>query len=308
MDALDFKIFREIFYSSWPFQWTVRAPFTEVARKLQVTDDTVRSRIRRMQESGFLRGWETVVNPSVLGLQAVMIEVPPISPKKTDECIEIISLMEGSRWIFPFESGRMRLMFFLRDGPHLDRVVACIGKITGTRPERWHLNVERSRVRLTRSDWKLIAAIRRDSRRSVHEIEKATGLPRRTLQRRLTRLIESRAIFTSPVNDLSRMGSARIVSLRIPPDADVDPQEVIHKVIPDTNFVAKFQGPTTLGIAFLQGPEEIASLKARAKQELKGQRHYVDVFKHRITCHSWLDSVVHEQVQMGAPDEPVQLA
>jgi DNA-binding Lrp family transcriptional regulator len=75
MDTLDVNIFRDLTNDSYgaPHQSDLRRPLKEVARAFRVDEDTVRSRLRRLRKSGFLRGWVAIVNPSLLRMNVTRL-------------------------------------------------------------------------------------------------------------------------------------------------------------------------------------------------------------------------------------------
>ena len=67
-DNLYFKILREL-VSSPGLRKSGRESYVELAKKLGVDDQTVRSTLGRMQKSGFLKTWSASLNPHVFGME-----------------------------------------------------------------------------------------------------------------------------------------------------------------------------------------------------------------------------------------------
>jgi DNA-binding Lrp family transcriptional regulator len=66
-DNLYSRILRELYSPAW-LRKSGRESYIELAKKLGIDDQTVRSAIGRMQKSGFLKTWSISLNPHLLGM------------------------------------------------------------------------------------------------------------------------------------------------------------------------------------------------------------------------------------------------
>ena len=73
-DDLDFRIIREI-GGSRPIQWNVRESYSNIARKLGVDEETVRMRVNRARESGFLPELRMMVNPLLINCREANLDL-----------------------------------------------------------------------------------------------------------------------------------------------------------------------------------------------------------------------------------------
>lgn len=62
LDATDRAIVREL-------QRNARTPFSEIARRIDMSSATVHDRVKRMEEEGVIRGYHAEIEPSALGLE-----------------------------------------------------------------------------------------------------------------------------------------------------------------------------------------------------------------------------------------------
>lgn len=62
LDDTDRAILREL-------QQNARTPFSEIARRIDMSSATVHDRVKRMEEAGVIRGYHATVEPSALGLE-----------------------------------------------------------------------------------------------------------------------------------------------------------------------------------------------------------------------------------------------
>jgi len=61
LDDTDRAILREL-------QRNARTPFSEIARRIDMSSATVHDRVKRMEEEGVIRGYHAAVEPAALGL------------------------------------------------------------------------------------------------------------------------------------------------------------------------------------------------------------------------------------------------
>ena len=62
LDDTDRAILREL-------QQNARTPFSEIARRIDMSSATVHDRVKRMEEEGVIRGYHAEVEPAALGLE-----------------------------------------------------------------------------------------------------------------------------------------------------------------------------------------------------------------------------------------------
>jgi Lrp/AsnC family leucine-responsive transcriptional regulator len=63
-----------------------RATYAEIGRAVGLAPSTVHDRMRRLEESGVIRGYRAVVNPEAIGLfVTALISVTPLDPKQPDD-------------------------------------------------------------------------------------------------------------------------------------------------------------------------------------------------------------------------------
>ena len=102
-DALYFRLLRELSGPSM-FRRSGFESFEGLAKKLGVDDQTVRSSLKRFQDSGFLRGWSAILNPHVFGMEAesVILRTPKLSSRTNSEIVAQLMLIDGVAIIFKF--------------------------------------------------------------------------------------------------------------------------------------------------------------------------------------------------------------
>jgi DNA-binding Lrp family transcriptional regulator len=184
MDSLDVRIWREMVHDKpkYPMQSDIRKSFRAIADKLGVDEDTVRNRFGRMQDSGFVLGWDLVPNANVL------------------------DVVFHQAW---FDVGA---------GLPKGDVVTKLRKIPSAIQVQLHLGAGLSFVdvaedrrayeqtyEMTKTDWRIVVGLRGDPRGSYGSIAEATGLSVRTVQRRVQRMTEQAAILLIPRFDITKL-------------------------------------------------------------------------------------------------------
>src|SRR5689334_19343223 len=77
-----------------PGRWNVRKSYVDVARSLGVDEETVRNRLKRLKDSGFLIGWRLLPNPSLFGRSSILQQLTFDSPMAKDDAISRLRQMD----------------------------------------------------------------------------------------------------------------------------------------------------------------------------------------------------------------------
>jgi Lrp/AsnC family transcriptional regulator for asnA, asnC and gidA len=76
-------------------QENARTPFSDIAKKLKVSEGTVHNRVRRMLESGVIRGFKAVVAPEKVGKPLTAIICINADPHKGKQILQRVVQMKG---------------------------------------------------------------------------------------------------------------------------------------------------------------------------------------------------------------------
>ena len=127
MDELDQLILQTL-------QEDGRTPFTQIAKQAGVSETTIRSRYRSLEEAGIVRT-VGVVDPFALGFQAPAIIGVSADTDKIDQVARTIAeFPEVSYLVMTLGSCNLTAEVFCRDLHHLtDLVTQKIGRIPGVR-------------------------------------------------------------------------------------------------------------------------------------------------------------------------------
>ena len=222
VDVLDVKILKDLIQrrATAPLDPQFRKSFTDIAQKLGVDSDTVRNRVRKLQQARLLGDWHIVVNPHLLGGDDVAIWLD-VQPATKDGLIDKIKVMQGVSIITIFLGSR--LMFFLRHDSQrfFETQLELVRRIS----KAPHLDFAKlpfpeCTLKLSRTDWTVLRALHTSPRKTYAAISKEVGLSIRTVKRRLDRLIQGGVAFALPEVSPKALQGAVMAALEVayPPD------------------------------------------------------------------------------------------
>jgi len=212
-DTLDVAILR-----SWLDEGSALTGFDprnspeRIARRLNVAPATVRRRLKMWRSRGFLRGFDVLPNPGLLGgrLAARLLEFE--SSIAQEQAVGPISLIDG---IVQIEPARTTLLavYFVESSSQSERRRQQLEGIEGVRqvgPE-WSFEFPPCSRRMSRADWRLVLALRRRPEAKLAELAAEVGQSTRTTSRRYDSLLDEGAVIFDPVWDFSRFSQTLAV-------------------------------------------------------------------------------------------------
>jgi DNA-binding Lrp family transcriptional regulator len=205
-ESLDFAILR-----SWMDEGSALIGFDprnspeRVARRLRVGPATVRRRLKLWRSRGFLRGFDVIPNPALLGGRLAARHLEFGSSIAQEAAVGPLSLIDG---IVQIEPARKTLLavYFVESGSQGERRRKQLQGIEGVRevgPE-WSFEFPACSRRMSRADWRLVLALRRNPEAKLAELAAETGQSTRTTSRRYDSLLADGAVIFDPVWDFSR--------------------------------------------------------------------------------------------------------
>lgn len=75
LDKLDFDIIKEMRHNA-------RVPFLEISKKLDVSESTIRHRVKNLEEKGVIREYSLNIDPVKMGFDAVAYVGVDVQPEK----------------------------------------------------------------------------------------------------------------------------------------------------------------------------------------------------------------------------------
>lgn len=200
-DQLDVRILKEFGSPNSP-QWNVRESYERVTDRIGVDEETVRKRVLRMKrarakELGSLPPWLMKPNPYLLERQGALLDLEVEPELRKAETISKLKQLPGIVTMFDFMGKGVTVILYYENDSTLDRSVNQIGAICGCTPVVVQQVFPQPSVDMKKEDWKIISIMADDARMDLHGVTKLTGITVRTIQRRLAKLIEGKAIYLS---------------------------------------------------------------------------------------------------------------
>ncbi|MBS7660291.1 Lrp/AsnC family transcriptional regulator [Candidatus Bathyarchaeota archaeon] len=110
-------------------------PFTEIARRLKVSESTIRKRVEKLRKDGVIKKFTIIVEPSKMGLNTVAIVGIDVDPQKLLEVADKLCKIPETRYVATSTGDHMIMTeIWTRDGKELTKVISeKIGTIDGVK-------------------------------------------------------------------------------------------------------------------------------------------------------------------------------
>jgi DNA-binding Lrp family transcriptional regulator len=170
-----------------------------------VDEETVRRRVKRARESGFLKGWKLFLNPHLIGLESTGMQLEIDDEERKSAVISQVEQVDGVVILIDFHGKALRIILYYENESDFERKAQQIRAICGDdKLIRWKGGFPASDLKMKRTDWEIVKAFRKDPRRSPSEVADELRISPRTVKRRLTIMTENNSIFMLPELDYDR--------------------------------------------------------------------------------------------------------
>ena len=195
LDDLDVRILREVNSPDCP-QWNVRESYTAIGRRVGVDEETIRLRLRRLRDRGVLPALRVTVNPHLLGLEEVGVDLDVPDEATKSAVLSRLQSLPGITQVADFQGSG--IMVVVWHEPH--RAVPWLGQQIDplgawTLRASWTTPFPEPTVPMRPLDWRILTAIRDDARKDLRAVAATLHTTVRTVYRRLSALTEGKAAF-----------------------------------------------------------------------------------------------------------------
>ena len=298
LDDLQIRIMKEL-ASPRSFRWDIRESYASIAEKIGVDEETVRRRVKRARESGFLKGWKLFLNPHLIGLESTGMQLDIDNEERKADVIKQVEQVNGVVILIDFHGRALRIILYFENETDLDRKIRQINSICGSSTlTRWQGGFPAVDLKMKRTDWEIVKAFRSDPRRSPSEVAGEVGVSTRTVKRRLTVMTENNSIFMLPELDYDKSLGVACDFLIICPD-ETKRNEVnklmrqkLERVVFSLTDVKGFSIFALICPNLSEGEEVQRWLKG-----LDGVSEVrVDIMRENILVGRWLDQEIERQL------------
>jgi len=108
-------------------------PFTEIARRLKLSESTVRKRVEKLVQEGVIKKFTIIVEPSKIGLNATAIVGIDVEPPKLLEISQKLCELSEVKYVATSTGDHMIMIeIWARDTKELAKIISeKIGVING---------------------------------------------------------------------------------------------------------------------------------------------------------------------------------
>jgi DNA-binding Lrp family transcriptional regulator len=162
-----------------------------IAKRLQVTTNTVKNRIRNLKTEGVLQGFETHLSATFFNATHCWLSAMLQGNEPEAKIVEEIGEIDKVSFIMPTTEDLMLIAMDFFNSTDLDNTIQQISGrrgITGIQTYIYSSQHLHKQIDVSPLDWKIIKSIRFNSRKKANTIARECGISTRTVNRRLRRL------------------------------------------------------------------------------------------------------------------------
>ncbi|MEM1539476.1 MAG: Lrp/AsnC family transcriptional regulator [Candidatus Bathyarchaeia archaeon] len=110
-------------------------PFTEIARRLKISESTVRKRVEKLRKEGVIKRFTIIIEPSKIGLNTVAIIGVDVDPSKLLEVSQRLCEIPETKYVATSTGDHMIMTeIWTKDGKELTKIISeKIGTIEGVK-------------------------------------------------------------------------------------------------------------------------------------------------------------------------------
>jgi DNA-binding Lrp family transcriptional regulator len=203
MDAKDVRIFCEMAFKGLDYDSFTDRRVSPVAigRKLGIDEKTVRTRVGRMEDSGFIKYYQAVPNLLLFGLKSVnsyRLEAVNIATKL--RVVENVQQMPYVNEAIDYLGQSVSLKIAGTSNEDIERIVAQI--VNRFELTRIFLGISRMKepsIQPDRLDWQIFQKLRYDALRSIKDVADELSITPRMAEYRITKLLDAGALILKAI-------------------------------------------------------------------------------------------------------------
>ena len=315
MDRVDVGIIRWFFQGQLtvPSRPGVQPMIRSLSKQLGVTGETVRNRMRRMFESGVLNGIVLEPNPSLLGMEIGALGFFAPQSASRPKLAKKLALVDGMQVVATHLDGLIGLIFLHYGGESLEMKVKLMKEIAGVSDGFFtEIQFPSCQLELSRTDWRIMAALRPDATKTHSELSKELGLSSRTIKRRLDRMVSGGAVFTRALHQVRAVEGAIEVNILVFYDDHAKRSETDSKILKELDDYLLYAGiwarysPYYVSVPNLSTAEGLAARvgKIRGVKEARAS-----IMEERLELYESIDPVLARKLsEVGWKPLPAPIA
>ncbi|MDE1854039.1 MAG: Lrp/AsnC family transcriptional regulator [Thaumarchaeota archaeon] len=293
MDKLDIKIFKSLL--SGPDKFSphadTRKSFLSVARELGVDEGTVRGRLKRLEEDGFLRGWHVMINPGATSKLDVSLRVEVLPPSSKDDVIKKIRLLGGVYLIRSYHGSALAVELSCDDEYSMEKTTGLISRIANADSVvRLVVAPGAGPFRLDSDDLAIIKSMLDSPRKPFDKIAIETGLSPKKVMRKFQRMTDAGVLLVVRSLDYKKLKGMIAGNLRVIYDAPHSKSRVdkeVYAILGERVLVSHLRSPDHVAFSvMLENLSEQGQI-LNALKEIEGVgKAYLDLIEDTVEVYS----------------------
>jgi DNA-binding Lrp family transcriptional regulator len=240
IDKLDVELIRELFQGipGSPIRPEIKLSYRALANRLGVSEGTIRTRVGRLEEPGFIQGYAVHPHPSLIDVEVYAVSCEVSSPSK-QSVVDTLKLVEGVYVMVDYHGPFIGLVLLSPSQNFLKRKVELISKLSGSgKAYPTRIPFPPCRYSLSQLDWRIILSLQRDVKKSYQRVAREIDVSTRTVKRRITSLIRAGAVFLLPSADEAALKGTLRADLWVewPREGKREIQEKILEIVHEYSF------------------------------------------------------------------------
>jgi len=111
-----------------------RTPYTQIAKKVGLSEGAVRKRVASMEEKGLIKKYVAIIDLKKLGYNSITLLGMDVEPTMLLEISKKVAEIEEAKHVFISTGDHMIMAeVWAKDGNDLSRILSKIGKIKGVK-------------------------------------------------------------------------------------------------------------------------------------------------------------------------------
>ncbi len=212
-----------------------RISYSKIAEELKLPLRNISNRIDRLIKENVIERFTVQFNYNSLGFRHYIGSVGPLEGKKSIDLFRDLQLISEIYRMWEQIDGTLTISFFCKDAKHLEEVINNIlntgAELHGYTETRVHFPLD---IPYSMKDWHIIFYLLNNSRASKKEIAQALNISEKTVNRRITRMINMKLVSFIPeinfeaisgaipaVISLETVGPSKPIYLKIKKDRSI---------------------------------------------------------------------------------------
>ena len=296
LDDLDISILKMLTTNS-------RMSDHSIAKRLQVTTNTVKNRIRNLMKEGVLQGFETHLSATFFNATHCWLSAQLFGNEPEGEIVKELGKIDKVSFIMPTTENLMLIAMDFFNSTDLDNTIQQMSGrkgITGIQTYIYSSQHLHKKIDISPLDWKIIRSIRFNSRKSPSEIAGECGISTRTVNRRLKRLYYGGVIHHIIAFDPMASKGTIVYGIFMEYDTRFSRDKIVKSVTSNVknlfNYFVMVNSPTILMIIFGKRFSDIHD-NENAVKAVEGVRSIKTYFCTKVYhFKDWRDRLVEKNI------------